>query len=209
MFGVYELYVMTAIRCDCIFIMQGQAVEREKCGGPHADAWDCMYGGGSGSYFSPDFPPHKARIEVKAEIGTNCRCGCVVHLNEGKPRRLIASSAESCPGRSLWLIQADDGHQIRAHFDFFRLMCPSQYVKIRDGDSLGSELIAEIYGGVAGKHNPVMSSDVKLLLEFYSDDFSTIGETCKGGFLIHSQQIREYSTGAAAFFNVICSYKPN
>lgn len=148
-----------------------------------------MYGG-SGSYFSPDFPPigHAA---VKAEIGSNCRCGCVVHLNGGKPRRLVASSAESCPGRSLWLIQADDGHRIRIHYDFFRLMCPTQYVKIRDGDSLGSELIAENYGGLALNSGPILSTDIKLLLEFFSDDFSMIGESCKGGFLIHAQQIRK------------------
>lgn len=165
-------------------------MEREKCGGTETNSWDCMYGGGSGSFISPDFPPVDQN-EVAAEVGANCRCGCVVHLTAGKPRRLIASSAESCPGRSLWLIQADDGYRIRLHFDFFRLMCPTQYFKIRDGDSLGSELIAENYGGTPMRSDLVVSNDSKMLLEFFSDDFTTIGESCKGGFLVHTQQVRK------------------
>lgn len=37
----------------------------------------------------------------------------------------------------------------------------------------------------------IVSSDSKLLLEFYSNELSTIGQSCKGGFLTHAQQISE------------------
>lgn len=164
-------------------------MEREKCGSPNDDLWDCLYGA-KGSYISPDFMPIN-KSDTKLQVGTTCRCGCVVHLTTGKPVTLVTSSAESCPGRSLWLIQADENYRIRLHFDFFRLVCQTQYIKIRDGDSTGSELIAENYGGAALDVDPIISTDSKLLLEFFSDDFSKIGDSCKGGFLIHVQQMRK------------------
>ncbi|KAG4070637.1 hypothetical protein HA402_013557 [Bradysia odoriphaga] len=169
---------------------QGQAVESQQCGGPVTGAtWECMYG--NGNFFMGDLPAD--RPEVKAEIGPGCRCGCIVHLSFSKPRRLIASSAQSCPGRTFWLIQADDGHRIRFSIDFFRLICPSQYLRIRDGDSLAAELIAEYIGGNDKPTQAVISTESQILLEFYSNELSTLGESCKGGFLTHAQQIREYA----------------
>lgn len=81
--------------------LQGDAVETKQCGSPVSGTWDCMYGIGNTriGVFPADRP------EVKVEIGPGCRCGCIVHLSVSKPKRLIASSAESCPGRSFWLIQ--------------------------------------------------------------------------------------------------------
>lgn len=108
-----------------------------------------------------------------------------------KSRRIIAASAQSCPGRTFWLIQADSGYQVRFHFDYFRLICADQYIRVRDGDSLGSDLIGEFVGGAVKSSEPIVSSESKLLLEFYSNELSTIGESCKGGFLTHAQQIRE------------------
>lgn len=113
-------------------------------------------------------------------------------MNVAKPRRIIAASAQSCPGRTFWLIQADDGFRLRFYFDFFRLICSTQYVRIRDGDSLAAELVAEYVGGVPKPSEPVISTGSKLLLEFYSNELSTVGESCKGGFLTHAQQIRKY-----------------
>lgn len=78
-----------------------------QCGGPVAGTWECMYG--NGNFYLGEFPAD--RPEVKAEIGPGCRCGCIVHLSVAKPKRLIASSAESCPGRTFWLIQVS-GNQI-------------------------------------------------------------------------------------------------
>lgn len=132
------------------------------------------------------------RPEVQADVGLDCRCGCIIHLTVSKPRRLIAASAQSCPGRTFWLIQADPGHRIRFNFDFFRLICSTQYIRIRDGDSLAAELVAEYIGGSGKNSESIVSSDSKLLLEFYSNELSTIGESCKGGFLTHAQQIRKY-----------------
>ncbi|KAJ6635680.1 Hemicentin-1, partial [Pseudolycoriella hygida] len=165
---------------------QGPAVESEQCGGPITGSWECMYG--TGNFFMGDLPAD--RPEVKAEIGPGCRCGCIVHLSFSKPRRLIASSAQSCPGRTFWLIQADDGHRIRFSIDFFRLICPSQYLRIRDGDSLAADLIAEYIGGTDKLTQSVISSESQILLEFYSNELSTLGESCKGGFLTHAQQIQ-------------------
>lgn len=114
-----------------------------------------------------------------------------MHLTVSKPRRIISASAESCPGRTFWLIQADPGYRIRFHFDFFRLICADQYIRVRDGDSLLSELVGEYVGGTSKITAAILSSDSKLLLEFYSNELSTIGESCKGGFLTHAQQFRE------------------
>lgn len=89
------------------------------------------------------------------------------------------------------LPQADDGHRIRFSIDFFRLICPSQYLRIRDGDSLAADLIAEYIGGTDKVTQSVISSESQILLEFYSNELSTLGESCKGGFLTHAQQIRK------------------
>lgn len=129
------------------------------------------------------------RPEIIAEIGPGCRCGCIVHLGSSKPRRLIASSSQSCPGRTFWLIQADSEHRIRFKTDFFRLPCPTQWLKIRDGDSLSSELIAEYIGGNGNFPEAIISTESQILLEFFSDELSTLGQLCGGGFLAHAQQI--------------------
>lgn len=153
-----------------------------------------IIGSGAGGQFPADRP------DVRDEIGPGCRCGCIVHLTVAKSRRLIASSAESCPGRTFWLIQADAGHRIQFSVDFFRLACGTQYVRIRDGDSLASELIAEYVGGSEWTTNSgapqrqrqrsaaVLASQSQILLEFYTNDLAVLGDECKGGFLIHAQQ---------------------
>lgn len=124
--------------------------------------------------------------------GADCRCGCIVHLTIAKPRRVIAATAQSCPGRTFWLLQSDTDHRIRLLFDFFRLICSSQYIRIRNGDSLAAELIAEFRGGSTKTFEPIVSSSTHLLLEFYSNDLSMIGHSCKGGFLTNAQQIRKF-----------------
>lgn len=164
-------------------------METEQCGSNVTDTWECMYGA-VGSIMSAELPAD--RPEIKAEIGSGCRCGCIVHLNDAKPRRLIAASAQSCPGRTFWLIQADDDNRIRINFDFFRLVCSTQYLKIRDGDSLAADLLAQYIGGSANRIEAITSTSSKILLEFYSNELSTIGESCKGGFLTHARQIRKF-----------------
>lgn len=129
------------------------------------------------------------RPEVIAEIGPGCRCGCIVHLGVAKPRRLIASSSKSCPGRTFWLIQADDGDRIRFKFDFFHLPCTTQWLKVRDGDSLTSELIGYFVGGNPEHPGSIVSIGSQILVEFFSDELETTGQACGGGFLAHAQQM--------------------
>lgn len=131
------------------------------------------------------------RPGVAGSAGSDCRCGCIVHLSVAKPSRIIAATAQSCPGRAFWLLQADPEHRVRFVFDFFRLICSTQYVRIRDGDSLAKDLLAEFIGGSPRGTEPIVSSGAFMLLEFYSNELSTIEHSCRGGFLSHAQQIRK------------------
>lgn len=162
-------------------------METERCGGPESGTWECLYG--SLNSLTGEVPAD--RPEIMAEIGPGCRCGCIVHLGVSKPRRLIASSARSCPGRTFWLVQADDSFRARFKLDFIRLPCSSQYLKVRDGDSLSSQLIAEFMGGIVAVNEPqaVIASGSQILVEFFSDELASMGESCGGGFLAHAQQI--------------------
>lgn len=148
---------------------------------------DCLYG--SLNLLTGEIPAD--RPEVVAEIGPGCRCGCIVHLSPEKSRRLIASSSRSCPGRTFWLIQADDDHQIRLKLDFLRLPCAAQYLKVRDGDSLGAQLVVEYEGGTVESlnQNLAVSTHSQILIEFFSDELALMGDSCGGGFLVHVHQI--------------------
>lgn len=171
---------------------QGPAVQTERCGLVLTEihlqniSSDCLYG--SLNLLTGEIPAD--RPEVVAEIGPGCRCGCIVHLSSEKPRRLIASSSKSCPGRTFWLIQADNSHQIRMKLDFLRLPCTAQYLKVRDGDSLGAQLVVEYEGGTIEPPKPevAVSTNSQILIEFYSDEIA-MGDSCGGGFLVHVQQI--------------------
>ncbi|XP_075228133.1 thrombospondin-1 like protein golden goal [Lycorma delicatula] len=160
---------------------QGHTFETERCG--VAVAWDCIFYQDSGG---PEVPAD--RPEVIAEVGPGCRCGCVVHLGMTKPRRLIASSSQSCPGRTFWLIQADRTHMVRLSLEQFRLPCASQWLKVRDGDSMSSNLLAQL-GGMPSLPYHISSSGPWLLLEFHSDVKVAAGQECWGGFLAHAQQL--------------------
>ena len=94
---------------------QGSAVETDRCGGPDSGTWECLYG--NSNSLSGEVPAD--RPEVLAEIGLGCRCGCIVHLGVVKPRKLIASSSHSCPGRTFWLIQV---FWIRFFFFFCKII---------------------------------------------------------------------------------------
>lgn len=78
-------------------------METEKCGSGIGKSWECLYGNGvSATDLAAEIP------EVEAEVGPYCRCGCVVHLGQAKPKRLLATSSQSCPGRTFWLIQVSN-----------------------------------------------------------------------------------------------------
>jgi hypothetical protein len=77
-------------------IFQGPSLQSEQCGDGTA-SWGCL--------LSPSSSLPVDHPGVVAEVGPGCRCGCVVHLGAAKPRRILATSTASCPGRTFWLIQ--------------------------------------------------------------------------------------------------------
>nr|XP_018908175.1 PREDICTED: uncharacterized protein LOC109037809 [Bemisia tabaci] len=160
---------------------EGHALETEQCG--EGTGWECQLFVGQG--FPAELPADRA--EIRAEIGPACRCGCVIHLGVGKPRRLLASSSQSCPGRTFWLIQADRSNVVMLLLEHFRLTCPSQWLKFRDGDSLSSKLLT-VLSGTPLHVDPIVSTGPFLLLEFFSDELVATGEECWGGFLAHAEQ---------------------
>lgn len=74
-------------------------MQTEKCGLDYGNSWDCIYGNSISGEIGKSMP------EEEAEMSPYCRCGCVVHLGSTKPKRLIATSSQSCPGRTFWLVQ--------------------------------------------------------------------------------------------------------
>lgn len=154
--------------------------------------WECIYGA---TRINMPSESSAEQLEVPVNVGADCRCGCIVHLTEAKPRQSIAATAQSCPGRTFWLLQGDADRRIRLVIDFIRLLCPTQYVRIRSGNNLASELIAEFSGASTKNFEPLTSDDTSILVEFYSNQSKTShSQSCKGGFLIHAQQIRTSHT---------------
>jgi hypothetical protein len=78
------------------WLFQGPSLQSERCG-DGAESWGCL--------LSPSSSLPVDHPGVVAEVGPACRCGCVVHLGVAKPRRILATSTASCPGRTFWLIQ--------------------------------------------------------------------------------------------------------
>lgn len=182
--------------------LQGPRVQTEKCGLDLGNSWECIYGSSISSDITADLP------EVQAEMSPYCRCGCVVHLGPTKPKRIIATSSQSCPGRTFWLIQvchkfnrngfdvicsnipqADEDYTIQFRVEQFRLPCGSQWLKVRDGSSLSANLLADLSGAPDSVPSVVNSSGSNLLLEFFSNEAPTAGHLCGGGFLAQAIQI--------------------
>lgn len=74
-------------------------------------------------------------------------------------------------------------------------------MKIRDGDTLQSDLIGEYIGGMENKLSQIESSSSQILIEFYSENLSSLDHgLCGGGFLGHATQI-------CKFWNLIIGFK--
>ncbi|KAJ8723107.1 hypothetical protein PYW08_003019 [Mythimna loreyi] len=147
---------------------------------------------------------------VVAEVGAACRCGCVLHL--APSARLLAGSARACPARSFWLLQAEEGLVVRLRMEAVRLPCAGQSLRARDGDSLGSPLLASWDGPDS---TAVTSGDVEtttdgsgvveiaggrhILVELRSGDTS---DRCAGGFLAHATQMEPIRNASAAWASV-------
>ncbi|CAH1101027.1 unnamed protein product [Psylliodes chrysocephalus] len=166
-------------------ITQGSAIETEKCGNQFTSSWNCFYGEGIGMIkdIIAEMP------EVQEEVGSYCRCGCVVHLGMAKPTRLLASSSQSCPGRNFWLIQADPDSVIQFRVLQFRLVCRTQSLKIRDGNALSSNLLAHLSSASDTVSLSVNSTGANLLLEFFSTDTDDTTHICGGGFIAQANQM--------------------
>ena len=100
----------------------------------------------------------------------------------------------------LWHIQAAENHQISLRFDAFDLeshdSCAYDYVEIRDGESLSSEVIGRYCGNRAPEQ--VLSSGRNMLVKFVSDS-----DVNKAGFLASLHlEIDECKLGTHG-----CSYK--
>jgi hypothetical protein len=81
------------------------------------------------------------------------------------------------------LLQADAGSVIQLSVEHVRLPCGRQWLKVRDGDSLGATLVAHLSGRMTPR--PFMSTSNYMLLEFSSEDLPS---ACLGSFLAHAQQ---------------------
>ncbi|KAK4882591.1 hypothetical protein RN001_005910 [Aquatica leii] len=162
---------------------EGPRVQTEKCGLDTGNNWECIYGSSLPNEIVANLP------EVQADMSPFCRCGCVIHLGTTKPYRVIATSSQSCPGRTFWLIEADEGHMVQFRIEQFSLPCSTQWLKIRDGSSLSANLLADLTGGSDAFVTVVNSTGSNLLLEFYSNEDESSSRLCNGAFVIKAMQI--------------------
>lgn len=78
---------------------------------------------------------------------------------------IIASGR--CSQTSKWIISASPGHVIKLRFNYVNLFENKQWVKVRDGGSSGSDLIAYIDGGQ--NLDSVVSTTNQMLVEFFTE----------------------------------------
>ncbi|XP_055634701.1 uncharacterized protein LOC129774771 isoform X2 [Toxorhynchites rutilus septentrionalis] len=164
---------------------EGPSVQTERCGTQSSlNSWECMFSPVSAGILPAEI------ADVNNEIGPACRCGCVIHLGLVKPKRIIASSSQSCPERSLWLVQGDEGHRIRFTMNFSKFPCDQQWLKVRDGDKLSNELILEYASGHYETGKSAESTGSQLLIEFHSKKMEHYDENCIAGFLASAEQTK-------------------
>ncbi|CAK1555083.1 unnamed protein product [Leptosia nina] len=127
--------------------------------------------------------------------------------------RAAFSSNRSSPGRFRQGVsgEAEEGLIVRVRFEAVRLPCAGQSLRARDGDSLGSPLLASW----DGPDSTAVSSDVEtttdsngmveitggrhILVELRSSDVS---DRCAGGFLAHATQSEPIRNASAAWASV-------
>ncbi|XP_050532355.1 uncharacterized protein LOC126900580 [Daktulosphaira vitifoliae] len=166
---------------------QGPSLQTEKCGEKALYGHECekveqqqikTYGDNS----SLDILPK----QDSEELGNECKCGCVIHMS--KATRTISATTKGCPGRSLWLIKAEDKTIIQLDIVRIILVCPEQWIKIRDGNSTASNLLIHLEGSPESI-KPILSSGSYLLLEFFSKTISSSNDECFGGFFVQISRI--------------------
>ncbi|XP_052282978.1 uncharacterized protein LOC127879910 isoform X1 [Dreissena polymorpha] len=112
------------------------------------------------SIFCPDSIPytplHSPNVDVK------CACGCKINDTRGD---IIASGR--CARTSKWLISAEPGYTIALQFTYINLYQPKQWLKVRNGFSSDSDLLAFTDGRVVVQR--VTSTGNQMLVEFFSE----------------------------------------
>lgn len=87
------------------------------------------------------------------------------------------------------IFQSDEDSIIQFKVDQFHLPCGNQWLKIRDGNALSSNLLADLSGVYDTSTSVINSTGPNLLLEYFSDENSSARQICGGGFLAHASQI--------------------
>ncbi|KZC09359.1 PREDICTED: uncharacterized protein LOC107187597 [Dufourea novaeangliae] len=167
---------------------QGKAVETEFCGRIFSvDSNKNEWHNGIDSSNCHGAVLAATKPEIAAEIGSQCRCGCRVRLEEQLSRKILGANTQSCPGRSFWLLQAHENFVIGLHLDQLQFPCPGQYFRVRDGNSLNADLLTDVASDkMQFTARTLISSGENLLLEFFSDELTASGDACIGGFLAHA-----------------------
>lgn len=68
------------------------------------------------------------------------------------------------------------------------LSCSDQWIRLRDGDSTASNLLAHLEG-TPDFINPIISTGPNILVEFFSDIAALSNGDCFGGFFVQINRI--------------------
>ncbi|XP_064089681.1 uncharacterized protein LOC135203711 [Macrobrachium nipponense] len=140
--------------------------------------------------------------------GERCGCGCTLELTLGVPLNITASAAD-CTGTAVWLFQASEGERVTAEVVWAVLRPGTQWLKLRDGDSLSSPLLVRLPGPKAlnsspsprqlSQAPPQTSLGNNLVLEFRSDINVTAAtiNPASWGFLVRVSSTSSFSATAA------------
>jgi len=72
------------------------------------------------------------------------------------------------------------------------LSCTGQWIRLRDGDSTASNLLAHLEG-TPDSTDPIISTGPNLLVEFFSDIAALSNGDCFGGFFVQINRIEGQS----------------
>ncbi|XP_053398685.1 uncharacterized protein LOC123556486 [Mercenaria mercenaria] len=118
--------------------------------------------------FCPDSIPMTPLHTPK--VDSACACGCHMTREQGE---IIASGR--CTGTSKWLISLQKNYVINLSFSYLSFYQDKQWVKVRNGGTPDSDLIAFTDGRTNIYH--VTSTTNQMLIEFYTEPDSSGGNT--------------------------------
>lgn len=80
------------------------------------------------------------------------------------------------------------------------LSCSDQWIKLRDGDSTASNLLAHLEG-TPDSINPIISTGSNLLVEFFSGSTLLSNDDCFGGFFVEIHRVGQLIGNYSKRFN--------